>query len=54
MYDITHIKNIYEKHIPKSINKLKEVTVMIALMNIKDSVHILFERRSGIVGKRRV
>ena len=46
MTDILKIQNIFENHKPKNIKKLKEVSVVIALINIDNELHVIFEKRS--------
>lgn len=51
MTDILKIQNIFENHKPKNIKKLKEVSVVIALINIDNELHVIFEKRSKSVNQ---
>ncbi|EFM39347.1 hydrolase, NUDIX family [[Eubacterium] yurii subsp. margaretiae ATCC 43715] len=51
MNDVLKIRNIFENRKPTSIKKIKEVSVIIAFMNINDKLHLIFEKRSGSVNQ---
>lgn len=51
MNDVLKIRKIFENRKPTSIKKIKEVSVIIALMNINDKLHLIFEKRSGSVNQ---
>ncbi len=51
MNDVLKIRKIFENRKPESIKKLREVSVVIALMNIDDKLHLIFEKRSKSVNQ---
>ena len=51
MNDVLRIRDIFKNRKPESIKKLREVSVVIALMNINDKLHLIFEKRSGNVNQ---
>ena len=51
MNDVLKIRKIFENRKPESIKKLREVSVVIALMNIDDKLHLIFEKRSESVNQ---
>lgn len=51
MNDVLRIQKIFENRRPESIKKLREVSVVIALINIDDKLHLIFEKRSDSVNQ---
>ena len=51
MNDVLRIRDIFKNRKPESIKKLREVSVVIALMNINDKLHLIFEIGSGNVNQ---
>ena len=51
MNDVLRIQKIFENRRPESIKKLREVSVVIALINIDDKFHLIFEKRSDSVNQ---
>ena len=51
MNDILRIQEIFKNRKPESIKKLREVSVVIALINIDDKLHLIFEKRSDSVNQ---
>ena len=51
MNDVLRIRDIFKNRKPESIKKLREVSVVIALMNINDKLHLIFEKLSGNVNQ---
>ena len=51
MNDVLRIQKIFENRRPESIKKLREVSVVIALINIGDKLHLIFEKRSDSVNQ---
>lgn len=51
MNDVLRIRDIFKNRKPESIKKLREVSVVIALININGKLHLIFEKRSGNVNQ---
>lgn len=51
MYTLEHIQNIFQSHIPKHIEKYRQVSVLIALMDIDGITNVIFQKRSKAVNQ---
>ena len=51
MNDVLMLQMIFENRRPESIKKLREVSIVIALINIDDKLHLIFEKRSDSVNQ---
>ena len=48
MNDVLRIQEIFKNRKPESIKKLREVSVVIALINIDDKLHLIFENAQTV------